>query len=113
MMKYYVDTEVFQVEERRIPQGYGNTANVLIKVVGIPKEESYSLEFLCPKNKKYVSEESVLNNDIINIPIPEKVFENIGEIYGQIIIKEDGNIVRKSLLSSEPIFVVEKSINAS
>ncbi len=114
MIKYFKNG-VLEVETLDLPQDCGE-----IKVSIVLEEErndaNYYLEFACPRNVKYISQKLTRTADKeYEIILPRGISEYIGEVYVQMIImsNEDAALISRSLIASNPLFVIKESILAS
>ena len=114
MIKYFKNG-VLEVDTLDLPQDCGE-----IKVSVVLEEErndaNYYLEFACPRNVKYISQKLTRTADKeYEIILPRGISEYIGEVYVQMIImsNEDAALISRSLIASNPLFVIKESILAS
>ena len=114
MIKYFKNG-VLEVDTLDLPQDCGE-----IKVSVVLEEErndaNYYLEFACPRNVKYISQKLTRTADKeYEIILPRGISEYIGEVYVQMIImsNEDAALISRSLIASNPLFVIKQSILAS
>lgn len=112
MIEYNNATNEIILEPKRIPQTSGKITET-IKVGGYSQEKSYFLELKCPKNKRYVTGKIDFSSGDGLIELPEAIINNVGDVYVQLVIRNtDGEVVGKSFVSDEPLYVIEQSINA-
>lgn len=112
MIEYNSVTNEIILEPKRIPQTSGKITET-IKVGGYSQEKSYFLELKCPKNKRYVTGKIDFSSGDGIIELPNAIINNVGDVYVQLVIRNtDGEVVGKSFVSDEPLYVIEQSINA-
>lgn len=86
---------------------------ISLKCEEVIENANYYIEFDCPKNLKYFSDKMVFSEDTFNVQVSSLLFSYVGEIFAQVVIRNDEyEVVKKSFKSIKPLFVVEESINA-
>lgn len=114
MVKYFKNG-VLQVETLDLPQDCGE---IIVKV-SLEEERidaDYFLEFSCPRNVKYISQKlNRLAEKEYEIVLPRGISEYIGEVYVQLVImsSESSNLINRSLMARDPLFVIKESILAA
>ncbi len=114
MIKYFKNG-VLEAETLDLPQDCGEI-KVTISLEEEREDANYYLEFACPRNVKYISEQLVrIGEKEYEIILPRGISEYIGEVYVQLLIMstKEATLLSRSLIARNPLFVVKESILAS
>lgn len=114
MNRYLFDSNTLEVETKRIPQYIDSIEELTILL----EDNSFAnalfyIEFSCPKHKKFITKPLQQSGKYLYFTLPLILTLNSGEIFIQITVREAESfkMLQKSLVSQEPIIIVEPSIN--
>lgn len=112
----YLSDGSLQVETRHLPQMIDE---VIVEMqVGEDVDDvnmDFFLDFKCPKNVKFTSGKmDVSGFKRYKVVLGRQLTQNLGEVYVQlVIVRRDNGKVLRSLVSRDPLFLVQPSILAA
>lgn len=113
MIAYQSANNKLVLTPKNIPQLSGNTAES-ISIDNYNGNYRYFLELRCPKNKKYITEEIAFVSGEGTVNLPCGVTKYVGDIFVQLVIRNStGEIIGKSFVADQPLYIIEPSINAA